>query len=101
MRCVRILLTIASAIAVIAANGAFAQGGKKLDRVALRVSWIASGQFSMYVYGIKKGIYEEEGIDLQMLEGNGSGPIINSIGAGTDRFADVDANATAAFIEKG
>lgn len=74
---------------------------KKLDPVALRLSWIASGQFAMYVYGMKKGIYQAEGIDLQLLEGNGSGPIINSIGAGTDRFADVDANATAALIEKG
>jgi NitT/TauT family transport system substrate-binding protein len=79
---------------------AFAQA-KKLDPVALRWSWIASGQFAMYVYGLKKGIYQAEGIDLQLLEGNGSGPIINSIGAGTDRFADVDANATAALIEKG
>ena len=87
-------------LALAATQQAIAQA-KKLDPVALRVSWIASGQFAMYVYGIKKGIYQAEGIDLQMLEGTGSGPIINSIGAGTDRFADVDANATAALIEKG
>lgn len=95
---------IASAVCTAATlavcSGASAQE-RKLDHVSLRLSWIASGQFAMYAYGIKKGIYEREGIRLEMLEGNGSGPIINSIGAGTDRFADVDANATAALIEKG
>lgn len=74
---------------------------RKLDRVALRLSWIASGQFAMYTYGVKSGIYESEGIELQVLEGTGSGPIIQSIAAGTDRFADVDVNATAALIAKG
>jgi NitT/TauT family transport system substrate-binding protein len=93
-------LTVLAAAALLPVQGALAQG-KKLDPVALRLSWIASGQFAMYVYGIKKGIYEREGIELTVKEGNGSGPIINSIGAGTDRFADVDANATAALIEKG
>jgi NitT/TauT family transport system substrate-binding protein len=74
---------------------------RKIDRVALRLSWIASGQFAMYTYGVKSGIYENEGIDLQILEGTGSGPIIQSIGAGTDRFADVDVNTAAALIAKG
>lgn len=95
---------VASA-AVMAATLALSSGAsaqeRKLHNVSLRLSWIASGQFAMYAYGIKKGIYEREGIRLDLLEGNGSGPIINSIGAGTDRFADVDANATAALIEKG
>ena len=37
---------------VLAATQQALAQAKKLDPVALRVSWIASGQFAMYVYGI-------------------------------------------------
>lgn len=76
-----------------------AQG--KLDSVNLRWSWIASGEYVMYPYGIKKGVFQAERIDLQSLEGSGSVPVIQSIGAGTDRFADVDLPTTVGLISKG
>ena len=62
-----VALAVLIAAALIPVPEALAQA-KKLDPVALRLSWIASGQFAMYVYGIKKGIYEREGIDLTVKE---------------------------------
>jgi NitT/TauT family transport system substrate-binding protein len=55
----------------------------------------------MYTYGIKSGIYEREGIDLRVLEGTGSGPVIQSIGAGTDNFGEADVNTAAIMIARG
>ena len=86
-------------VAVILSGAAGAQGTS--ERVNLRWSWIASGEYVMYPYGIKKGAFQAERIDLQPLEGSGSGPVIQSIGAGTDRFADVDMPTAVGFITKG
>jgi NitT/TauT family transport system substrate-binding protein len=93
------LFTSLVAVMVIAVGPAFGQA--KSERVNLRLSWIGSGEYAMYPYALKKGIYQAEGIDLQVLEGNGSTPVIQSIGAGTDRFADVDLPTTVGLISKG
>ena len=96
----KLLIFAGMALAVVGAAGlAGAQG--KLDRVNLRLSWIASGEYVMYPYGIKKGAFEADRIDLQVLEGSGSTPVIQSIGAGTDQFADVDMPTAVGLITKG
>jgi NitT/TauT family transport system substrate-binding protein len=74
---------------------------KKIDRVTLRLNWFAYGEHVPFAYGVKKGIFEAEGIDLQILEGNGSGPVVQAIGAGTDRFGYADAYAMAGLLAKG
>jgi NitT/TauT family transport system substrate-binding protein len=90
---------IAAVLTTLAAAPAFGQA--KVDPVNLRFSWIGSGEYAMYPYAIKNGFYEKNGIDLKILEGNGSVPVIQSIGAGTDHFADVDLPTTVALISKG
>jgi NitT/TauT family transport system substrate-binding protein len=84
-------------VSVILSSAAGAQG----TPVSLRWSWIASGEYVMYPYGIKKGAFQAERIELQPLEGSGSVPVIQSIGAGTDRFADVDMPTAVGLITKG
>jgi NitT/TauT family transport system substrate-binding protein len=84
---------------VVMVGPAYAQG--KLERVNLRLSWIASGEYVMYPYGIKRGDFEADRIDLKVLEGSGSTPVIQSIGAGVDQFADVDMPTAVGLITKG
>jgi NitT/TauT family transport system substrate-binding protein len=93
--------TLVVLVALAAGGPSPARAQKPLDKVALRLSWVASGEYAMYAYGLKRGLFAAEGIDLTVLEGNGSGPIVQSIGAGTDRFADVDMNTAAGFIARG
>lgn len=95
----RSLLTLLGVAIAVAAGPVLAQA--KPDRVNLRLSWIGSGEYAMYPYGIKKGLFLADGIDLQILEGNGSTPVIQSLGAGTDRFADVDLPTAVGSISKG
>ena len=71
------------------------------DKVSLRLNFFAYGEHAGFAYGLKKGFYEAEGIDLTLLEGNGSGPVVQAIGAGTDRFGYADAYAMAALAAKG
>jgi NitT/TauT family transport system substrate-binding protein len=92
------LLTLLLAVVVAAAPVADAQ--KKMEKVTLRLNWYAYGEHAGFAYGLKKGIYEAEGLDLTILEGNGSGPVVQAIGAGNDRFGYADAYAMAGLVAR-
>ncbi len=77
------------------------QAQRRPDRVTFRLNWYAYGEHAPFIYGLKKGFYEAEGIDLVLLEGNGSGPVAQAIGAGSDRFGFADAYAMAGLVAKG
>lgn len=98
-RVVAIWAVCAAALALGFAPSAEAQ--RKVEKVTLRLNWYAYGEHAPFVYGLKKGFYEAEGIDLTILEGNGSGPVAQAIGAGSDRFGYADAYAVAGLVAKG
>jgi NitT/TauT family transport system substrate-binding protein len=96
------ILVVLALVAVVALPGDPARGqGKRMEKVTLRAGWFASGEQAPFALGVKRGFYEAEGIDLQILEGRGSGTVIQSMAAGSERFGYVDAYAMAAFVAKG
>lgn len=98
----RLITLIASLVALVALAGAPpAEAQKKMDKLTLRLNWYAYGEHAPFIYGFKKGFYEAEGIDLTILEGNGSGPVVQAIGAASDRFGYADAYAMAGLMAKG
>ncbi|MGH7350660.1 MAG: ABC transporter substrate-binding protein, partial [Candidatus Rokuibacteriota bacterium] len=72
-----------------------------LEKATLRLNFYSYGEHAAFAYGVDKGIYAEEGIDLTLLEGGGSGATVQSIGAATDRFGYADATTMAKLISKG
>lgn len=90
-----------SLVTLLLAAAPAAEAQKRMDKVSLRLNWYAYGEHAPFAYGLKKGFFEEEGIDLQILEGNGSGPVVQAIGAGNDRFGYADAYAMAGLVAKG
>jgi NitT/TauT family transport system substrate-binding protein len=97
----RRLLVLAAVAALVVAAVPASQAQKKMDKVTLRLNWFAYGEHAPFAYGLRKGLYEREGIDLTILEGNGSGPVVQAIGAGNDRFGYADAYAMAGLVAKG
>ena len=95
LRCLGWMLIVAGI------SGQAAGQTPKLEKVTVRISWFANGEEAYWAYGIKKGIFEAEGIDLQVLEGSGSAATLRSIGAGTDRFGSVSAYEEAGLVTKG
>jgi NitT/TauT family transport system substrate-binding protein len=91
-------MALALALAALAPS-ALAQ--PPMAKVTLRLNWYAYGEHAPWAYGLKKGLFAAEGIDLTILEGNGSGPVVQAIGAGTDRFGYADAYAMAGLMAKG
>ncbi|MBI3079667.1 MAG: ABC transporter substrate-binding protein [Deltaproteobacteria bacterium] len=84
--------------AVLVAGDAWAQAR---DKVSFRMAWILYGQTPSYYYGKEKGFFLEEGIDLTILEGQGSATTVKLVAAGTDTFGSADYGTMAKGIAQG
>jgi NitT/TauT family transport system substrate-binding protein len=62
-------------------------GAKKLTSLKIRINWIPGGQHAPLFYGIAKGYYKDEGIDLEVLDGKGSQLAIDDVSAGNADIA--------------
>ena len=67
------------------------------DKVHLQTDWIPSGEHAMYFGGWTKGFWEEQGIDINITRGYGSGDTVTKIAGGAADFgiADIGALITA------
>jgi NitT/TauT family transport system substrate-binding protein len=65
------------------------------DQVTLRLDWTLNGSHLPFVWALAKGYYADEGIDVKILEGRGSGNTAQLVGAKTDTFGEADASRTA------
>ena len=82
-------LAASSAIDITAANAT--------DKVRFQTDWLPSGEHAMYYGGWQKGIFAEEGIDVTITRGYGSGDTVTKLAGGAFDFgvADVSAVMTA------
>jgi len=60
------------------------------DRVILMLNWYPYGEHAPFYYGVQKGLYSAEGIDLEIQEGRGSGITTQAVAAKTATFGYVD-----------
>jgi len=83
-----------AAIAVLIASASAASAG---DVVRFQTDWLPSGEHAMYYGGWQKGIFAEEGIDITITRGYGSGDTVTKLAGGAFDFgvADVSAVMTA------
>src|SRR5262245_12936026 len=77
MRILRLVTASAAlAAALCAAGGASAQ-----DKVTFRLNWIMYGFHTPFYLGLERGYYREEGIALEIGEGQGSVRSAQTVGA--------------------
>jgi NitT/TauT family transport system substrate-binding protein len=78
------------------------QGGtSEMDQVAFRLDWTANGAHAPFFLGLDKGFYEEEGIELSILEGRGSGQTVQLIASGSEDFGFADAGTMLKGVAEG
>ena len=67
------------------------------DKVSFQTDWIPSGEHAMYYGAWQKGMFAEEGIDITITRGYGSGDTVSKLAGGAFDFgvADVAAVMTA------
>ncbi len=74
---------------------------KNLTRVTFRMNWKLTAPHAVYLLGKDLGFYEEEGIDLDILEGNGSVTTGQLVSNKSDTFGLADAAALIPIMAKG
>ena len=85
----RILLKTAVAAAALAAPF-FTVPAQAADKVVLLLNWYVYGEHAPFYYGKEKGIFAQEGIDLEVQEGRGSAVTIQAVAAKTVPFGYAD-----------
>ena len=81
----------ALALAAIAAWPAiFATAAGAADKVRFQTDWLPSGEHAMYYGGWQKGIFAEEGIDVTITRGYGSGDTLTKLAGGAFDFGVAD-----------
>ncbi|HJM42997.1 MAG TPA: ABC transporter substrate-binding protein [Nitrospinota bacterium] len=78
--------------------GAQAQAAEK---ASLRLSWILQANFAPFFYGLDKGFYKAEGIDLTIHEGRGSSLSAKLVAQKKNTFGITDVGVAIKSIEKG
>jgi NitT/TauT family transport system substrate-binding protein len=60
------------------------------DKVILMLNWYVYSEHAPFFLGKERGYFEQEGIDLDIQEGRGSGVTVQAVAAGTAQFGYAD-----------
>ncbi|HET9047252.1 MAG TPA: ABC transporter substrate-binding protein [Casimicrobiaceae bacterium] len=82
------LAIFATALAFAAAAGNAAAQAK--DKVTLLLNWYTYSEHAPFYLGKERGYFDQEGIDLDIQEGRGSGVTVQAVAAGTATFGYAD-----------
>jgi NitT/TauT family transport system substrate-binding protein len=93
------------AILVLAACGMHysvqAQSPPALQHVSVRLNFLPGVEHAFLYLGKQKGWYAEQGIDLEVVPGQGSTVAVKTVGSGEDQFAIADTGSVARGWEAG
>jgi NitT/TauT family transport system substrate-binding protein len=89
---------LVAALALLCSGQALAQGKEK---VTLLLNWYLYSEHAPFFLGKEKGFFDAEGIDLDIQEGRGSGPTIQSVAAKTATFGYADVGTMMKVASKG
>ena len=71
------------------------------EKVSLRLDWVNSGYHAIWYYGLDKGLFKADGIDLEVLEGRGSATTAQTVANGSTQFGTVDAGTAMGLVAQG
>ncbi len=71
------------------------------DKVSLRLNWLIYGFHMPFYLGVERGLYHQNGIDLTVGEGQGSGRAVQVVAAGSDTFGLSDGASIIAGAARG
>lgn len=90
------LCAVVCAMALSITPAAFAQ-----EKASLRLNWLYYGFHAFFPLGVEKGFYKDQGIQLEIGEGQGSGRAVQIVGAKSDTFGLSDGASVIAGAAKG
>ena len=84
------------ALALAVSTGASAQ-----TPVTFQLNWVAGGANAGFAAAVGEGYYKEAGLDVTIVQGNGSGNTAQLVASGRAQLAYADAVAVSQLIAKG
>ena len=92
----------AATVCALGALGALASPpARAADKMQLQLNWFHLADHSPIYLALKKGYYKEEGIDLTVLRGSGSGDSAKKVDLGQSEVGISDAPTVLTAISKG
>jgi NitT/TauT family transport system substrate-binding protein len=88
----------ATALACVFSASAIAQ---TKDKVVLLLNWYTYSEHAPFYLGKERGYFDQEGIDLDIQEGRGSGVTVQAVAAGTATFGYADVPTMIKAASKG
>ena len=95
----RVALGLMCLLAFILPVPSLAQGAKV--PATLRLDWVPGPHHIGPVLALRRGYYAQEGIDLSVRPGKGSGSTVQVVASGSDQFGFADAGTMAVAVSKG
>jgi len=92
------LVFLAAALYALSSAPALAQGK---DKVVLLLNWYVYSEHAPFFLGKARGYFDQEGIDLDIQEGRGSGVTVQAVAAGTATFGYADVATMIKAASKG
>ncbi len=93
------LAVLAVALATALAGGTALAQAK--DKVTLLLNWYTYSEHAPFYLGKERGYFDQEGIDLDIQEGRGSGVTVQAVAAGTATFGYADVATMMKAASKG
>jgi NitT/TauT family transport system substrate-binding protein len=72
-----------------AATGSGGSKATELRKVKFRTNFVPEGNNAAFFYAVEQGYYRDEGLDVEILDGKGSGPTAQDVDAGNIEFGKV------------
>jgi len=86
---------------VLVALGAATGPASAQEKVSLRLDFIVNGYHGPFFTALGKGYYREEGLDVEIVRGFGSGDTVKRVGAGANTFGFADFFTTVKGVSEG
>ena len=94
--------TFAAALAALAfALPALPAAAQQKEKVTLLLNWYLYSEHAPFFLGKERGYFDQEGIDLDIQEGRGSGVTVQAVAAGTATFGYADVATMIKAASKG
>lgn len=95
------VLNLAAAAALTVSGAAYAQSGKPLTPVTMQTDWVFQGPNAGFLIAKEKGFFAEEGLDVDIRQGKGSGNTAQIVGSKAVQFGFADGYVVANSVAKG
>jgi NitT/TauT family transport system substrate-binding protein len=93
-------LLVAGALAAVFGLGASAAAMAQTP-ITFQLNWVAGGANAGFAAAVAEGYYKAAGLDVKLVEGNGSGNTAQLVASGRSQIAYADAVAISQLIAKG